>query len=52
MGSAELLAPLRCAFFASTYPPHAAVPIKMTIKTKSPIREVGGSAEDLQIIYD
>ena len=43
IGSAEALARLRWAFLASTYPPHAAVPIKITMKSRNLIRDVGGN---------
>lgn len=41
IGSAERLAPFRWAFLANTYPPHAAVPIKIIMNSKILIREVG-----------
>jgi hypothetical protein len=43
IGSAEALVRLRWAFLASTYPPHAAVPIKITMKSRNLIRDVGGN---------
>lgn len=41
MGSADFFAPLRCAFLARTYPPHAAVPMKMIMNTKIRVLGVG-----------